>query len=152
MVLARQVQMVLQLWGILSVLFFHTVTDSATQEEKWKEFWKTNLINILWVRNASFCWIKNFILLLRLSIPWLKTWLWNIEWRSKFMPDAYERSLLAIKRFMRRAVYSWKNAQTRLCYFSNRLRFFASLRVKHALNTSTSTDPVTCFVSMLCYG
>ena len=44
---------------------------------------------------------------------------WDIEWCSKFMPDAYERSLLAIKRFMRRAVYSRKNAQTRLCFFSS---------------------------------
>ena len=48
--------------------------------------------------------------------------------RSKFMPDAYERSLLAIKRFMRGAAYSWKNAQMRLCYSSSKPCCFASLK------------------------
>ena len=53
---------------------------------------------------------------------------------------------------MRGAVYSWKNTQTRLCYFSSWPCFFASVCAKHTLNTSTSTDPVTYFLSILCFG
>ena len=42
------------IFRILSMLFLQTVTDSATLEEKWKEFWKIKLINILWVRKQVF--------------------------------------------------------------------------------------------------
>ena len=42
------------------MLFLQTVTDSATLEEKLKELWRINLINILLVRKCKFLLIQEF--------------------------------------------------------------------------------------------